>query len=431
MSSTSTGASASALAAQRPPKPPPMMTTRGRAVADSPYIRAGADQRGHLMTLPTTTADTRRSAPIGLSSSRAHGRHFFRRPTRRSIASRSWGHSTVHTACPLDCPDCCSLAVTVERGKVIKIDGSTPRRRPMATSAARSGDSTGASTAISGCCIRRPQGPEGRRRLRARDLGRGARSGRREDARAPPSASAPSRSCPITTAARTACSPTTSRTRGSSGGSARRGSRARSARRRPARRRRRCTARWPASPTTTTRTRKLIVVWGCNPSASGIHLVSHIKKAQKNGAQAGRHRSAPDAARAAGRSAPAVRPGTDLPVALAMPVSSSSAAGPTRVPRARRRRRRSPPRRRRVDDRARGGGSRHRPRRARDVRRVVRHDVAGGHPLRLGPGAQPQRRRRDDGDPGAAGGRRKVRRPRRRLHDEQLRRVGHHGREAD
>src|SRR5262245_47562213 len=36
----------------------------------------------------------------------------------------SWGRSTVHTACPLDCPDCCSLAVTVERGRIVKIDGS-------------------------------------------------------------------------------------------------------------------------------------------------------------------------------------------------------------------------------------------------------------------------------------------------------------------
>jgi len=29
----------------------------------------------------------------------------------------------------------------------------------------------------------------------------------------------------------------------------------------------------------------LIVVWGCNASASGIHLVSHIKQGQKNGAR--------------------------------------------------------------------------------------------------------------------------------------------------
>ena len=35
----------------------------------------------------------------------------------------SWGHSTVRTACPLDCPDSCTLDVTVEKGRVIKIDG--------------------------------------------------------------------------------------------------------------------------------------------------------------------------------------------------------------------------------------------------------------------------------------------------------------------
>jgi anaerobic selenocysteine-containing dehydrogenase len=33
--------------------------------------------------------------------------------------------SLVETACPLDCPDACSLAVTVQRGKVVEIDGST------------------------------------------------------------------------------------------------------------------------------------------------------------------------------------------------------------------------------------------------------------------------------------------------------------------
>jgi anaerobic selenocysteine-containing dehydrogenase len=32
--------------------------------------------------------------------------------------------SIVETACPLDCPDGCSLAVTVQHGKIIKIDGS-------------------------------------------------------------------------------------------------------------------------------------------------------------------------------------------------------------------------------------------------------------------------------------------------------------------
>ena len=39
-------------------------------------------------------------------------------------APETWGRSTVDTACPLDCPDSCSLAVDVEQGKIVKIDGS-------------------------------------------------------------------------------------------------------------------------------------------------------------------------------------------------------------------------------------------------------------------------------------------------------------------
>jgi anaerobic selenocysteine-containing dehydrogenase len=38
-------------------------------------------------------------------------------------ATESWGRSTVRTACPLDCPDSCTIDVTVERGRVIDIDG--------------------------------------------------------------------------------------------------------------------------------------------------------------------------------------------------------------------------------------------------------------------------------------------------------------------
>jgi len=37
--------------------------------------------------------------------------------------------SVVASACPLDCPDACSLAVTVQHGKVIKLDGS--RKNPV------------------------------------------------------------------------------------------------------------------------------------------------------------------------------------------------------------------------------------------------------------------------------------------------------------
>jgi anaerobic selenocysteine-containing dehydrogenase len=41
----------------------------------------------------------------------------------RTTAPETWGHSTVRTACPLDCPDACTLDVTVEHGRVQKIDG--------------------------------------------------------------------------------------------------------------------------------------------------------------------------------------------------------------------------------------------------------------------------------------------------------------------
>ncbi|HET9371823.1 MAG TPA: molybdopterin-dependent oxidoreductase, partial [Vicinamibacterales bacterium] len=63
---------------------------------------------------------------------------------------------------------------------------------------------------------------------------------------------------------------------------------------------------------------RLIIVWGCNPSATGIHLVSHIKRAQKQGARLVviDPRRTP-LARHADLHLP-VRPGADLPIALAL-----------------------------------------------------------------------------------------------------------------
>ena len=63
---------------------------------------------------------------------------------------------------------------------------------------------------------------------------------------------------------------------------------------------------------------RLIVVWGANPSASGIHLVPFIVQAQKNGARLVviDPRRTPLAGRADLHLA--VRPGADLPVALAV-----------------------------------------------------------------------------------------------------------------
>ena len=63
---------------------------------------------------------------------------------------------------------------------------------------------------------------------------------------------------------------------------------------------------------------RLIIIWGANPSASGIHLVPHIREAQRRGATliVVDPRTTPLARQADIHLA--VRPGTDLPVALAI-----------------------------------------------------------------------------------------------------------------
>ena len=44
-----------------------------------------------------------------------------RNPSERKLGGPA---SAVETACPLDCPDACSMEVTVQRGKIIALDGS-------------------------------------------------------------------------------------------------------------------------------------------------------------------------------------------------------------------------------------------------------------------------------------------------------------------
>jgi anaerobic selenocysteine-containing dehydrogenase len=63
---------------------------------------------------------------------------------------------------------------------------------------------------------------------------------------------------------------------------------------------------------------RLIILWGANPSTSGIHLVSHIREAQRRGAKliVIDPRTTPLAKQADIHLA--VRPGTDLPVALSL-----------------------------------------------------------------------------------------------------------------
>ncbi len=50
-------------------------------------------------------------------------------PRARKDADSSGPSAVVNTACPLDCPDACSLAVTVQRGRVVEIDGA--RKNPV------------------------------------------------------------------------------------------------------------------------------------------------------------------------------------------------------------------------------------------------------------------------------------------------------------
>ena len=50
-------------------------------------------------------------------------------PSRSRDAASGGPTSVVETACPLDCPDACSLVVTVQSGRVINIDGS--HRNPV------------------------------------------------------------------------------------------------------------------------------------------------------------------------------------------------------------------------------------------------------------------------------------------------------------
>ena len=171
----------------------------------------------------------------------------------------------------------------------------------------------------------------------------------------------------------------------------------------------------------------LIVLWGVNPSASGIHLVPYVREAQKRGATLV---VVDPRTTALARSADlhlAVKPGTDVAVALAIhrhlfenghadeAFLASTRPAPIGFASARNRGRSSGPRRWRASSRSaleRG-------------RAAVRRKLAGARPLRLGPRTESERRQRGDGGAGAAGGRRQVRRPRRRLLDEQLGVVGH------
>jgi anaerobic selenocysteine-containing dehydrogenase len=231
---------------------------------------------------------------------------------------RSWGRTTVQTACPLDCPDSCSLDVSIERGRLVQIDGS---RRAASTDGYICGKVRRFDRRVYHeerllhPAIRK--GPKGKatfervtwdealdlvaaRMRHAREAfgaesvlpynyggSNGLLTNDLEDARL-------FRRFGASRLARTLCAAPTGLAATAMYGKM-------------------AGVAYPDYEAA-----RLIIVWGCNPSATGIHLVSHIKKAQKHGARLVviDPRRTPLARHADLHLA--LRPGTDLPVALAM-----------------------------------------------------------------------------------------------------------------
>jgi anaerobic selenocysteine-containing dehydrogenase len=237
---------------------------------------------------------------------------------RRAATALDGPTTVVDTACPLDCPDACSLAVTVSQGKVVEIDGS--HRNPVtngficakvrkfgdrvygadrllypAIRSGRKGDGT----------FKRASWNDAMHLIAERFVAARAESG--GESILPYSYGGSNgmltqdnldaqlwRRFGTSRLARTVCAAPT--------GAAN-------------------TALYGKMPSVVYQDypeAKLIVIWGVNPSASGIHLIPYVREAQKRGAMLVviDPRSTPMS-----RSADlhlAVRPGTDVAVALAL-----------------------------------------------------------------------------------------------------------------
>ncbi len=89
----------------------------------------------------------------------------------------------VATVCPLDCPDSCSLDVTVQDGRITAIDGSHVNPITggyICAKVRRFPERLYGADRLLYPAVRR--GPKGLASLRARDVGRGAGHDRRPDA---------------------------------------------------------------------------------------------------------------------------------------------------------------------------------------------------------------------------------------------------------
>jgi anaerobic selenocysteine-containing dehydrogenase len=226
--------------------------------------------------------------------------------------------SVVDTACPLDCPDCCSLAVTVQNGKVITIDGS--HRNPVTggyicAKVRKFGARVYGPDRILSPGIRKGRKGEGRFERVTWDVALAQIVGKMQEAKAeqggasilPYSYGGSNglltqdnldatlwRRFGTSRLARTVCAaPTGAANMGLYG-------------------------KMPAVTYEDYPESRLIILWGVNPNASGIHLIPFVREAQRRGAKliVIDPRST-QLARSADVHLP-VRPGTDLPIALAI-----------------------------------------------------------------------------------------------------------------
>ena len=240
-------------------------------------------------------------------------------PDRSTREQALGGTATVvETACPLDCPDACSLAVTVRQGKVVTIDGS--RRNPVTdgyicAKVRKFGERVYGPDRLLYPAVRDGRKGAGRFKRVTWDEAIELVASRFEQAKA--GAGAESilpysyggsngmltqdnidaqlwRRFGTSRLARTVCAAPT--------GAAN-------------------MALYGKMPSVTYQDypeAKLIILWGVNPSASGIHLIPYVREAQKRGAKL---IVIDPRTTALARSADvhlALKPGTDVVVALAM-----------------------------------------------------------------------------------------------------------------
>ena len=227
-------------------------------------------------------------------------------------------HTVVDTACPLDCPDSCSLAVTISKGRVVEIDGSTlntPTAGYICAKVRKFGDRVYGDARLQYPAVR--IGPKGLGRFRrvewdeAIELIASRMLEVREqwggEAILPFSYGGSNglltqdtldavlfRRFGTSRLARTVCAAPT-------GVAAQ--------------------ALYGKMPSVTYEDypeARLIVLWGVNPSTSGIHLVPYVREAQKSGARliVIDPRATPLARQADLHLAP--KPGTDVAIALAI-----------------------------------------------------------------------------------------------------------------